>query len=77
MRQAVEGLLYLHSHGILHRDLTLANLLLTNDMDAVRITFHQSLTKKNTRFVGKKELEPWLTSCSFVSNCNLNFSSYY
>ena len=49
MRQAVEGLLYLHSHGILHRDLTLANLLLTNDMDAVRITFHQSLTKKNTR----------------------------
>ena len=46
MRQAVEGLLYLHSHGILHRDLTLANLLLTNDMDAVRITFHQSLTKK-------------------------------
>ena len=42
MRQAVEGLLYLHSHGILHRDLTLANLLLTNDMDAVRITFHQS-----------------------------------
>ena len=76
MRQAVEGLLYLHSHGILHRDLTLANLLLTNDMDAVRINFHQSLIKKYS-FVAKKELEPWATSCSFVSNCNLNFSSYY
>ena len=35
MHQAVEGLLYLHSHGILHRDLTLANLLLTKNMDAV------------------------------------------
>ena len=35
MKQVVEGLLYLHSHGILHRDLTLANLLLTDDMDAV------------------------------------------
>ena len=35
MRQVVEGLLYLHSHGILHRDLTLANLLLTNDMEVV------------------------------------------
>ena len=34
-RQAVEGLLYLHSHKILHRDLSLANLLLTNTMDAV------------------------------------------
>ena len=35
MHQVVEGLLYLHSHGILHRDLTLANLLLTRDMDIV------------------------------------------
>ncbi|XP_028397871.1 serine/threonine-protein kinase PLK4-like [Dendronephthya gigantea] len=32
MSQVVNGLLYLHSHGILHRDLTLANLLLTKDM---------------------------------------------
>ncbi|KAF4528591.1 hypothetical protein B566_EDAN015811 [Ephemera danica] len=31
-RQVVQGLLYLHSHRILHRDLTLANLLLTEDM---------------------------------------------
>ncbi|XP_014248739.1 serine/threonine-protein kinase PLK4 isoform X2 [Cimex lectularius] len=32
MKQVVEGLLYLHSHNILHRDLTLANLLLTKKM---------------------------------------------
>ncbi|KAG8234949.1 hypothetical protein J437_LFUL015517 [Ladona fulva] len=31
-RQVVEGLIYLHSHNILHRDLTLANLLLSKDM---------------------------------------------
>jgi serine/threonine protein kinase len=35
MRQIVGGLLYLHSHGILHRDLTLSNLLLTSQMDVV------------------------------------------
>ena len=35
MKQVVEGLLYLHSHHILHRDLTLANLLLTKDMNIV------------------------------------------
>lgn len=34
-KQIVQGLLYLHSHHILHRDLSLANLLLTKDMDAV------------------------------------------
>nr|SVE85404.1 EOG090X03P9 [Daphnia pulicaria] len=32
MSQLLEGLLYLHSHHILHRDLSLANLLLTRDM---------------------------------------------
>eukprot|EP00092_Neocalanus_flemingeri_P027274 GFUD01029578.1.p1 GENE.GFUD01029578.1~~GFUD01029578.1.p1 ORF type:complete len:936 (-),score=285.22 GFUD01029578.1:126-2933(-) len=30
--QVVSGLVYLHSHGIMHRDLTLANLMLTRDM---------------------------------------------
>ncbi|XP_023334757.1 serine/threonine-protein kinase PLK4 [Eurytemora carolleeae] len=30
--EVVSGLIYLHSHGIMHRDLTLANLMLTHDM---------------------------------------------
>ncbi|KPP71419.1 hypothetical protein Z043_109678 [Scleropages formosus] len=33
MRQIVKGLLYLHTHGIMHRDLTLSNLLLTSSMN--------------------------------------------
>jgi len=32
-QQVVSGTLYLHSHGIMHRDLSLANLMLTRDMD--------------------------------------------
>ncbi|XP_055383593.1 serine/threonine-protein kinase PLK4 [Condylostylus longicornis] len=32
MQQVVSGLLYLHSHKILHRDMSLSNLLLTKDM---------------------------------------------
>lgn len=35
MTQVVKGVLYLHSHGIIHRDLTLGNILLTREMDAV------------------------------------------
>ncbi len=35
VRQLVQGLLYLHSHGIIHRDLKLSNLLLTENMDVV------------------------------------------
>jgi serine/threonine protein kinase len=35
IRQVTQGLLYLHSHRILHRDLTLANLLLSNDSSVV------------------------------------------
>lgn len=34
LTQVVEGLIYLHSHNIIHRDLSLANLLLTTNMDA-------------------------------------------
>ncbi|XP_053434094.1 serine/threonine-protein kinase PLK4 isoform X2 [Nycticebus coucang] len=33
MHQVITGMLYLHSHGILHRDLTLSNLLLTRNMN--------------------------------------------
>ncbi|XP_031436251.2 LOW QUALITY PROTEIN: serine/threonine-protein kinase PLK4 [Clupea harengus] len=33
MQQIVCGMLYLHTHGILHRDLTLSNLLLTSSMN--------------------------------------------
>lgn len=32
LKQVVDGLLYLHSHHILHRDMSLANLLLTKQM---------------------------------------------
>lgn len=32
LRQVVSGLIYLHSHQILHRDMSLSNLLLTKDM---------------------------------------------
>ena len=33
MSQIVSGLLYLHSHGIVHRDLSPTNILLKNNMD--------------------------------------------
>ncbi|XP_048851922.1 serine/threonine-protein kinase PLK4 [Brienomyrus brachyistius] len=33
MQQIVKGMLYLHTHGIMHRDLTLSNLLLTSSMN--------------------------------------------
>lgn len=36
-RQIVEGLLYLHSEMIIHRDLSLSNILLTRSMDAVSL----------------------------------------
>ncbi|XP_071609928.1 serine/threonine-protein kinase PLK4 isoform X2 [Heliangelus exortis] len=33
LHQIITGMLYLHSHGILHRDLTLSNILLTSNMN--------------------------------------------
>ncbi|XP_062326332.1 serine/threonine-protein kinase PLK4 [Osmerus eperlanus] len=33
MHQIVKGMLYLHTHGIMHRDLTLSNLLLTSTLN--------------------------------------------
>ena len=41
MTQVVKGVLYLHSHGIIHRDLTLGNILLTRGMDAVSPIIYQ------------------------------------
>jgi polo-like kinase 4 len=35
MTSVINGLLYLHSHGIIHRDLKLSNLLLTENYDVV------------------------------------------
>ena len=35
MKQIVEGLLYLHSHGIIHRDLKLSNMLLSDSLEIV------------------------------------------
>lgn len=35
LRQVIEGLMYLHSNSIIHRDLSLSNLLLTSDMKTV------------------------------------------
>lgn len=32
LKQVVDGLLYLHSHRIVHRDISLSNLLLTQDL---------------------------------------------
>jgi polo-like kinase 4 len=37
MKQVVEGIKYLHTHNILHRDMSLSNLLLTKDMQVVSV----------------------------------------
>ena len=44
MNQLMDGMLYLHSHNILHRDLSLANLLLTRDMKIVCYRICNSFT---------------------------------
>ena len=36
LKHVIEGVQYLHSHDIVHRDLTLSNLFLTRDMQVVR-----------------------------------------
>lgn len=40
LKQIVDGMIYLHSFGILHRDLTLSNLLLTKEMNVVCVKFN-------------------------------------
>ncbi|BFZ14559.1 hypothetical protein BsWGS_17598 [Bradybaena similaris] len=44
MQQVIDGILYLHSHGIVHRDLSLANLLLTKDFNVKISDFGVSTT---------------------------------
>lgn len=48
IRQVVEGLLYLHKYNIVHRDMTLTNLLLTKDM-RVKIADFGLATQLNSR----------------------------
>lgn len=48
IKQVVEGLLYLHKHNIVHRDMTLTNLLLTKDM-RVKIADFGLATQLNSR----------------------------
>ncbi|XP_050532647.1 serine/threonine-protein kinase PLK4 [Daktulosphaira vitifoliae] len=48
LRQVVEGLLYLHKHNIVHRDMTLTNLLLTKDM-RIKIADFGLATQLNSR----------------------------
>lgn len=36
VKQVVDGLVYLHNHGIIHRDIKLSNLLLTDALEVVR-----------------------------------------
>ncbi len=43
LRQIVEGLLYLHKHQIIHRDLKLSNVVLTSHMNAVSTVFSCSI----------------------------------
>ncbi|CAF0731588.1 unnamed protein product [Brachionus calyciflorus] len=46
LKQVIDGMIYLHSYGILHRDLTLSNLLLTKEMN-VKIADFGLATKLN------------------------------
>lgn len=47
LKQVIDGMIYLHSHSILHRDLTLSNLLLTKDMN-IKIADFGLATQINT-----------------------------
>lgn len=47
LRQIVDGMIYLHSHCILHRDLSLSNLLLTQDLHVKIADFGLATQLKN------------------------------
>ncbi|KAG1696979.1 Protein furry -like [Nymphon striatum] len=56
MVQIIQGMLYLHSHNILHRDLTLANILFTENLDIKIADFGLATELKNSE-------EKHLTMC--------------
>ena len=64
--QAMQGVHYLHQQKIIHRDIKLGNLFITNDMD-VRIGDFGLAVKLSTD--GKKETYVTLLSKA----CNQNF----
>jgi serine/threonine protein kinase len=67
MLQIVSGMLYLHSHGILHRDLTLANLLLTKSMDLVSV-----FSVDNVIVDFQLRLAQWVRSLDLTTHTSLS-----
>lgn len=60
MGQVVDGIRYLHSYNILHRDLSLSNLLLTKDMKVVSLFYLLTIFLK----------------CSSINNVFKDFSNF-
>ena len=69
MKQIIDGLLYLHKYNLLHRDVTLPNLLLTKDMNIVNIIM-PFLSNANSKFRAINILQCYVVIMSTL-NCNL------